>query len=401
MGKFSKKFAKFLVAVSAMTLLMGSSVFAYDIERPEEDPADTAGNVFVVEDQSAVYTKDVENELYMAGYNATASGIEIDKNAFMAGYNVSLTQSVLGGSAFVAGYNVTIDADADSNIFAAGYSINTSDDTEAKALRAVGMNATVNGTYDYVSVAGANVVFDAEVNGDVYIDADSVTFGDNAKINGNLEVKSAVEPAVSDTLVAGKYHFEEVKKEENTENASDTTGDVIDSVKKAGKKSIGAIFLKKVGSFFYWSFAYALLAVVFCLLFKNQMAAATEMIKTKTAPMIVSGAIGWIVIPVACIIVAITVIGLPLSGLTMAAYILTKLVSKVFVFASLGSELFFGTICKKRLHPMLEAVIMMVFASFIKQIPFIGKLVGLACFILMLGYIIMAAYSKFDKKEEA
>ena len=401
MGKFSKKFAKFLVAVSAMTLLMGSSVFAYDIERPEEDPADTAGNVFVVEDQSAVYTKDVENELYMAGYNATASGIEIDKNAFMAGYNVSLTQSVLGGSAFVAGYNVTIDADADSNIFAAGYSINTSDDTEAKALRAVGMNATVNGTYDYVSVAGANVVFDAEVNGDVYIDADSVTFGDNAKINGNLEVKSAVEPAVSDTLVAGKYHFEEVKKEENTENASDTTGDVIDSVKKAGKKSIGAIFLKKVGSFFYWSFAYALLAVVFCLLFKNQMAAATEMIKTKTAPMIVSGAIGWIVIPVACIIVAITVIGLPLSGLTMAAYILTKLVSKVFVFASLGSELFFGTICKKRLNPMLEAVIMMVFASFIKQIPFIGKLVGLACFILMLGYIIMAAYSKFDKKEEA
>ena len=401
MGKISKKLAKFLVAVSAMTLLMGSSVFAYDIERPEENPADTAGNVFVVEDQSAVYTKDVENELYMAGYNATASGIEIDKNAFMAGYNVSLTQSVLGGSAFVAGYNVTIDADADSNIFAAGYSINTSDDTEAKALRAVGMNATVNGTYDYVSVAGANVVFDAEVNGDVYIDADSVTFGDNAKINGNLEVKSAVEPAVSDTLVAGKYHFEEVKKEENTENASDTTGDVIDSVKKAGKKSIGAIFLKKVGSFFYWSFAYALLAVVFCLLFKNQMAAATEMIKTKTAPMIVSGAIGWIVIPVACIIVAITVIGLPLSGLTMAAYILTKLVSKVFVFASLGSELFFGTICKKRLNPMLEAVIMMVFASFIKQIPFIGKLVGLACFILMLGYIIMAAYSKFDKKEEA
>ena len=401
MEKISKKLAKFLVAVSAMTLLMGSSVFAYDIERPEENPADTAGNVFVVEDQSAVYTKDVENELYMAGYNATASGIEIDKNAFMAGYNVSLTQSVLGGSAFVAGYNVTIDADADSNIFAAGYSINTSDDTEAKALRAVGMNATVNGTYDYVSVAGANVVFDAEVNGDVYIDADSVTFGDNAKINGNLEVKSAVEPAVSDTLVAGKYHFEEVKKEENTENASDTTGDVIDSVKKAGKKSIGAIFLKKVGSFFYWSFAYALLAVVFCLLFKNQMAAATEMIKTKTAPMIVSGAIGWIVIPVACIIVAITVIGLPLSGLTMAAYILTKLVSKVFVFASLGSELFFGTICKKRLNPMLEAVIMMVFASFIKQIPFIGKLVGLACFILMLGYIIMAAYSKFDKKEEA
>lgn len=400
MGKISKKIAKFLVAVSAMTLLMGSSVLANDVERPDENPVDTAGNVFVVEDQSAVYTKDVKNELFMAGYNVTASGIEIDKNVFMAGYNVSLTQSVLGGAAYVAGYNVTIDADADSNILAAGYSVNTSADTEAKALRAAGMNITVNGKYDYVGVAGANVVFDAEVDGDVYIEADSVTFGDNAKINGNLEVKSATEPAMSDTLVAGKYHFEEVKKEEATENATTAEG-AIDAAKKIGKKSIGALFLKKVGSFFYWSFAYALLAVVFCLLFKDQMAAATEMIKTKTAPMILSGAIGWLVIPVACIIIAITVIGLPLSGLTMAAYVLIRLVSRVFVFAALGSELFFGNICKKRLHPMLEAVVMMIFASLIKQIPFIGKLVGLACFILMLGYIIMAAYSKFGKKEAA
>ena len=66
-------------------------------------------------------------------------------------------------------------------------------------------------------------------------------------------------------------------------------------------------------------------------------------------------------------------------------------VAKVFTFASLARELIFKN-AKKRLHPVLEAVIAVLPAAVLKEIPFIGGLLSLACAVYMLGYVGLAFY---------
>ena len=361
---------------------------------------DSSGNLFGSGDVVNVETGasgEVNNELFAAGMDVSANGVYIDGSAFVAGQSVSIKESEVGGSVFAAGNSVTIDADVNNNIWAAGNILVVSEDTSVKGIHLAGNNISVCGEYEGAAIYGSTVFFDAVVDGDVEIEADELTIGENAKVSGNLIITAPSDPK-ADSITEGDYTYE--KPVVNTDD-DDEFADEKDGLKKTlGKASFGLLLLKKAKKVIFGLLKYAVLAAVLALVFKKNLDASYEYATKKTGAFIATGALTLICLPIIAIILCITVIGLPVSGLALTFYVLALCVAKVFTFASIARELIFKN-AKKRLHPVLEAVIAVLPAAVLKEIPFIGVLLGLACAVYMLGYVGLAFYYAVAGKKES
>ena len=369
-----------LACVTAMTV-SSVSVKASD----EIFDVDASGNVFGAGQtvDASKESKTIENEFYAAGMYVNANNVDINGSAFAAGESVTFNNTTVGGSIFAAGNTVTIDSVANNNIWAVGNIITLGADSSVKGLNVAGNTVEVNGSYKSANISGNSVVFNAEVEGDVKIEANSVTFGENAKIGGELVVKSSDDPKPSET-VAESYEFEEVKEDNSSGSAISGKAKGI-----AGKAVIGTIILVKVKRVFFGLFKYALLAVILAFVFKNNLTKAYEYSKTKPGMFWGLGALTLVAFPIIAIIVAITVIGLPVAGLAVAFYALALVFAKVFTFASLVRELIFSRM-GKRLNPVLEIVLAVLPAPILKEIPVVGAILSIACAIYMIGYVVLA-----------
>lgn len=387
-----KTFRTAIVSLMAVTFL-GTCVFASDTTYDD----DASGNVFAagqIVNVADSVTKEIGNELFAAGFDVNANDVTVDGSAFLAGQNVSLKNAKLGGSIFAAGNYVDIDATANNNIWAVGNVINVFEGTDVKALHIAGNSIVVNGEYEIVNVAGSTVNFNAVVSGDVTIEADKVVFGDNAKIDGNLKVISKENPQAEE-IANGSYEFEEIKE------SSDDDEKVGTKVGKSfGKAAFGVFLLKKVKSAVLNLFRYAVLAVLLVFVFKKNLTDSYEFATKKPGKFWGFGALVLICFPIVAIILCITIIGLPVSLLATAFYVMALCVAKVFTFASLGRELIF-THTKKRLHPVAETVLAVLPAAIINVIPIIGGLVGLACSIYMMGYVCLAFAETISSNNKA
>ena len=382
-----KKIALFAIMLGLVVTTNTTPVHAGD----DDISTDSSGNVFC-SGNSVSWSKDVNNEMFMAGQSVSAMDIKVNGSTFVAGYDVSLKENNVGGSVFAAGYNVTLGSDVKNNIFAAGSNVILSENTSAKALYAAGANVNVKGDYDCANVSGSNVFFDANVDGDVSIDADTVTFGDNAHISGNLNIKAKENPE-ADEIAEGNVIFEQVVEKDKSSD------DVEKTVIKAGKATILLSLIKRIKKCIYWLFAFALLAVVFRLLFSKHLDDATEMVKKTPLQMLVTGFVGIIAVPFFIVIASVTFIGLPVAGLTAVLLAVIKCTSRVFAFASFGRYLIFDKL-GKRFNPIIETMLAVLPAAIIKVIPFIGWIVGLACFMYTLGYVIQVGFNTLSKKKE-
>jgi len=389
MRNLIKKSIAFLAAGLLAVAVSAGNVYADD----QVFSSDSAGNWFgagqLVDTFSYAGTV-IDNELFVAGLDVRADNVDVDGSVFIAGNDVSVIDSTVGGSIFAAGQNVTVDAKANNNIWAAGNNLSFKENTSVKGLQAAGASAIVNGEYEAVSVAAGTVIFNAKVDGDVTIDADNVTIGDDAEIGGLLKITSKNEPKIADGAYAGDYEYEQV-----TEDSSDNDSDSSDSSVKeglfagAGTATAGLVFLKKVTRAIKNLFRFALFAVILSLVFKKNLNDSVEYATKKSGAFWGFGALALIFFPLAAIILCVTIVGLPIALLSTGFYVMGLMFAYVFTFASLVRELIF-THTSKRLNPMLETVLAVLPAAIIKEIPIIGGIIGFACAIYTIGYIVLA-----------
>lgn len=371
----------FAITVMLSVVLSGADVYAQD----GTFSADTSGNLFAAGETVDLYMEGISNignELFTAGMSVNADNIDVDGSIFAAAQDMSVKNSTVGGSIFAAGQNVNIDALVKNNIFAVGSKIVVGPDTGAKSIIACGSSASVSGVYDSVVIVGDSIKFNGVVTGDCKIEAEKITFGDDALVMGELKVTSSSEPKGVSKVANGTYEFDEIKH--NTEQENGKGG----LMRAAGKATLGAVIFKKIKSFLGNIFKYALLSIVFLFVFRKHMEKSCEYAMNKPAYFWGFGALILITFPLIAIILCFTVIGLPVAGLFAMFYTIALLFARVFTFTTLGRELIF-THTPKRLHPVLEVVICALLAAFVKEIPFIGKVVGFACGVYVIGYICM------------
>ena len=329
-----------------------------------------------------------------------AASESIKGNAYIAGGSV-VSSGAIGGDLVAAGGNILINSPVSADLLAAGGSV-TVLGAVAGDLRVAGGNIIINGkvgndvtigagqttisggsvggdvlwgggqlTLDApvagdLKLGGGDVTINSTVRGNVDFKGGTLTFGKNAVINGDLTYESPKEATFEDgAVVKGKTTYTPLK-----EPAS-------------GPLNVaGLAFAAAFGKFL----AVLACALVVGLIFKAFSAALVAMATEDTLSQLIRGAIVLIVLPVASVILLITVIGIPLGLLGLVSFVGTLVFGSIvapIVLGSYAAKLFFktdGYIVSWK--TILLGVLLYTILGFV---PFIGWLAKLAVFVITVG----------------
>ncbi len=340
---------------------------------------DSAGNIIEAGDMVTLPSTPFFGAL-AAGQTVNIVNADAKGSVIVAGQEVSISDSEIGESVYMAGNSVSLrDTEVNGNVFAAGNSITVSGDSNG--AYATGNMISFSGTTNGFFAAGSNVVLSGTVNGDAIIEADTVEIKDDAVVTGELKIQSPTEPSIPDSAKIGDYSFEQVS--EDTQNAAEA----------AAAAGIGAAIIKKITSGIYWIVAMAAFGMLLCWLFNDHLAGAAQMIKEKTGPMIATGAISWMCIPIAAILLCCTWILAPIGGILAIAYVLLLCAGLAFAGASISRLIF------PKMNVFLAALIGIAVLELVRLIPFIGVIVGIAADMYLLGYVVQVVWAKRLKKQ--
>lgn len=371
-----KGLAASLLAAFVLTALVPTTAFAADnVAKDSVDNIMAAGEEVLVDGASL---GDVFGS-FVAGYNFSYDEVKAEDAVAIAGYSINVSDSEVGSSMFVAGYDINVDkTTVNGNIMAAGNSINIDDSTVGKAIYVAGNDITFDGEATTINLSGTNVTVAGTVHGDAKISADNVTIGENAVIDGKLYIEAASMPTFLGDM--SNYEFEYVQNDNNSvENVAEA----------AVKTSFLLVLWHKVKKSLYWAVAMIIVAVLMRTFVNKPIDDSLKVFKDKKGLVFALGAAALVGVPVACLLVCFTFVGIPLSVLVLAAYIFFLALGTAFTGSSLSQLVF------PKLNPYVSTIICVAILEVAIVIPFLGFLVKIACDLYILGYIVI---SLFDKK---
>ena len=307
--------------------------------------------------------------------NNLALNKDLDRTAFIAGNNVEVT-STIDGIGFMAGQHLNLQSKQDY-LFVGGNTINLNNAT-AKDTFLAGSNITINNSRirDLYAAAGSieinspvegnafiggdSVTINTVINGDVYIAADTINIGKEATIKGTL--KYPEEATVDISKEATIKEVKTYKGDTSTEEDS---------------------FLETLKDKIYAFIAMIIMGII--LLALNNKAFVKISKKKKDAGSIFKDiGIGFaflIAVPIVCIILLITVIGIPLSIISLLLYGIMIYLSLIPTAYFLGKWLLNDKI--KNEYLILTVSLLTIYI--LKLIPVIGGLVTFLGICLGLG----------------
>lgn len=186
---------QFLFLTFSALALSAVSAMAQQVSREHGGDTYLAGEA-VTETLSA--TRDV----FAAGSVVTTSG-SVGGDAHVAGYDVDISTRT-GGDVYAAGSSVSINAPVGEDITAAGFSLRSTADAVTQGnVRFFGRTLTIEGPVEGALTAfGGKIHLNAPVSGDAWIVAETLTFGPEARIDGNLTLTAEDTVSVPPTVIS-------------------------------------------------------------------------------------------------------------------------------------------------------------------------------------------------------
>lgn len=165
--------------LTAILLLVGASPGAAQDDEAILD----FGNDSFRAGGSVVFDTAGRDDLFMAG-ETVRSTADISGSAHLAGRRVTMTGAV-GGDAIAAGMDVALEGPVSGDATVAGYDLRV--DAVGGDLRISGSKLAIEGPVSgYAMIAGETVRLNATIAGDVSLVAQTVEFGEGARIDGRL-----------------------------------------------------------------------------------------------------------------------------------------------------------------------------------------------------------------------
>ncbi len=376
-----KNLNKILISVLVIAVLMPAIVFGATMKAGEEvsvKEANIQDNLYVAGGTVSI-DSNISGDLFTAGGSIIVSGDTSDDMA-IAGGSVTVIGNA-SGDMRIAGGNIIVTGDVTGDLIITGGSMTISSDvTVGKDLVVAGGQVSINGdVMGDVRVVGGVVTINGNVKGNVTAEVDdSLTLGENAVINGNLDYK-----AKSD---------ETLKMKEGAVVVGETTFDV-SKYAGAGEKTTKGLkyfFFVVVGTFVIFKLlASIIVALILVWLFKKFSNSVVKGVVKNPLIMLGKGFVAFIVVPVASIILFATLFGVPLGFMAMLSYGL------VLIIACIYTGIVTGAWVSKVLSKSNKAVITwknviggIVLLTVVKFIPFIGWIIGFLLFLITLGSII-------------
>jgi cytoskeletal protein CcmA (bactofilin family) len=353
-----------------------------------------AAEMRVGEQPSLASNERISDDFYIAGGNVSSGG-PVAGDLVAAGGNVLINSAVTGDllagggtvsilgtvsdDVRVGGGNITIGGQVRGDVVAGGGQTQISGaGVGGDVLWGGGtlrIEAPVAGD---LKLAGGDVYLNSTVVGNVEFMGEKLTLGRGAIIEGNLTYKSPNEAVMEEgAAVRGTTDFQ---KQES---------------KGASKAGFAAFASLAVLMGFLMRFACAL---ALALIFHRYARTLVESVTRKPLLELGRGFAAFAVVPVASVVLMITVLGLPLGFLGMLAFV------ALLIFASLLAPVVLGSVVHKlALKPAnyevtwLTILIGVVLYTILGWIPFVGWIAKFALVLMTIGAI---AKVKWDAGKE-
>ena len=275
----------------------------------------------------------------------------------------------------VAGGNVDIDEPTAGNLYIAGGNVSITAPVSGNLRVAAGdvsIKASIGGK---VSVAGGHVTIDAPVGGNATVSGGQLELGPNARISGRLAFNGGhleQDPAaqVAGGITQGRRYRHEW-------DGDRWNGDAW------GRPVARAI----------WTVGLMLLAAIIAGALPGPVRRMQDELATHPWLASLFGLVALICIPIAAVLVMITIIGIPIGLLALLGYAALLLVGYVATSVVVSGLLLdrYGAESARRTGTRVgAAVLAMLIVASLRAVPFVGGFVGLVALVVGVGVIVAA-----------
>lgn len=298
----------------------------------------------------------VQGDAVAAGGNLRIGG-KVQQNVYGAGGRVSLDGEV-GRNARIAGGRVEIGPGAliRGNVTAAGGQVS--------------VRGAVKG---YLQATGGEVRIDAPVDGDVVVNAGKLELGPHAKIGGALRYRT---------------------RDELVRDPDATVAGAVERVAPSAAK-IGYNFstTRHIMSGWLWSGGLILLAALLAAAVPPASMRVSSELRAHPWLALLFGFIALVCIPMAAVVLLVTVIGIPLAFVVLLAYFALLILGYVSAAVALG-EAALGNMrpadAMRSSWRVLFAMAAMLVITLLARIPFLGGFVVFFAMLAGIGAIALA-----------
>ncbi len=338
---------------------------------------------------------------------------------------------IVTGNLYAAGNTITIDGTVSGDLIAAAQTINVNGRVEGDIIAAaqtINVNGEVGGN---VRVAGNAITLNGAVARNVNIFGSNLVLGPNSQIGwdvyaagASLDARGAINGSLSGStgraLVSGKIGKDlNLKMSENNLSEgliispeASVGGEVNYTAKKSAqiseKANIGGKISQTVPqtktnnwlAVFVWAKLYAIFSalvvgLVLVFLGKKITPKILEKIEAKPLRVLLPGLVIMFILPPIALVLAFTIIGIPLALIISAWWLVAIYVAKVFTAILVGQVILKKLI--KKGDPLLiwSLVLGVIICWLLFAIPFVGWILGLIAIWLGLGGIWTYASGQF------
>ena len=307
-------------------------------------------------------------DLVAAGQRVLVRG-EVDGDLFAAGRTVDLLGPV-GDSTRVAGEHITVDAVINGDLIAAGNRLQLLDGAVIRGgLMTASSTVELEGMVeeDFRAAAG-EVIVRGTVRGDAYVIADRLELAPGARIDGDLDYRTRIPLSAEEAArVGGTVRHGEPVDDEDSDGSW-----------------VGSIL------FWGWQTGAALLAGLLAVaLFRSGVQQLVSAIAGQPTLGALLGFGAFLIVPVAAVVVMVTVVGLPLGMIVMLLFGMALYVAKLPMAVWAGGRLL-ALVGRPDASPYaaMAAGVLMLYLLF--ATPWLGGLFWLAATWLGLGAMVLS-----------
>ncbi|HYF13015.1 MAG TPA: hypothetical protein VD928_01820 [Candidatus Paceibacterota bacterium] len=345
------------------------------------------------EQPSVSATEQIRNDVYMAGGSVTSAGAitgdliagggnilvsgAVSADAIVGGGNVTILAPI-GDDLRIGGGNIVIQNTVGGDIVAGGGQITiggagVSGDVVVGA-GSVRIDAPVAGS---VKIGSGSIYINAPITGTLDLEADSITLGRGAVINGTLNYKSSKELTREEgATVNGQINF--TPREDR-------------DIPAAALAALVSIWV--LGKFLALLIAALVIGLVFKRFSRELVTRAVEQPFSEFA----RGLVTVIVLPVVSIILMVTLIGIPLGVIGLLSYFL------LLIFGCLITPIIIGSVVhhyftKRDWEVSWVTILIGVLVyTVLGFIPFIGWLIQVLVTLIAIGVLIGIRWQETQK----
>ena len=332
----------------------------------EDISVESADNKFIFQ-QYINDNSELKGDLFAAGYSIDFTG-KTDSDIIALANNIYITSENVGGSIRAAAATINISAKSVKNITAAGSSILVNTDTNAKGIYLFAGSIDFYGTCEDLYLFGDDVYIDGTVTGNVKINASTVKFGKNAKIDGSIDITASEEPSILGNIDQSKMNVTIIASEEFAHSKS---------------FSIFSFLTKVISSF--------ILGALLILICKQALNNSTSDFAKKPWLPFVAGLGTFTVLPVAALFICLTYVGIPISVISLIIY------GIVLYLAPVIAGIILGNLVLKDKNIFLRGLTGIFALRVLIIIPYFGEVVWFVSALLALGVITLNIINQIGK----